>query len=176
MTVIPCSGYLPIDNIDVTVDGQADGLIVEYTLVDVDVKRPPILIEQVQLEMFQAASGIPVRTEFHHEVKELYFVVDGAQLSRIRFRMNEYIKVDQSAMYFKYVQPMDYHTALPPAGVYTYSFCMDPESETYSGSIHMGRIRNQEFTFWGDAPSFTVRIYAISYNILKSDGTLEFSQ
>lgn len=174
LTVIPCSGYLPTENIEVLVEGQADGLIVEYIIVDAEVPRPPILIEQVQYATFQVNSGIPVRTEFLHEVKEIYIVCEGSKLNRIQFRMNEYTKFDEPAMYFNTVQPFDYHTALPPDGVYTYSFCMDPETDTYTGSIHMGRIQHQVFTFWGGAPTFTVRIYAISYNIIKPDGSLEF--
>lgn len=176
LTVVPCCAHLPIENIEILVEGQADGLIVEYILIDVETQRPPILIEQVQFETFQVTSGVPVYTEFVHEVKELYIVCEGARLTRAQFRMNEYVKFDHSGLYLSTVQPLDYHTALPPANVYTYSFCMDPESDTYTGSIHMGRIQHQVFTFWGDAPTFTVRLYIRSYNILKPDGTLEFYQ
>lgn len=175
LTIIPCCPYLPCDNLEVLVDGQASPeLIVEYTLIGTNVPRQPIVIEQVQCETFTLRSGSPVITRFLHEVKELFIAVDGAQLSRIRFATNEYIKVDQTGMYFHVTQPRDYHSSRAPSNVYTYSFCMDPESETYTGSIHMGRIQNQVFTFWGDAPVFTVRIYAISYNILDTNGFLEF--
>jgi hypothetical protein len=175
LTIIPCSPYLPMKNLEILVEGHATELIVEYRLIGISVPREPILIEQVQHETFQVSSGVSFATRFLHEVKELYMVVEGTQLQKVRFNTNEYTKFEHDAMYLHLVQSRDYHSGTPPSNVFTYSFSMDPESESYTGSIHMGRIQNQVFTFWGSSSErFTVRIYAVSYNILQADGTLEF--
>lgn len=175
LTVLPCSNPMPASNMSIRVNGYASDLFVDYILVETPTPRVPVLIEQVQFETFVVSSGIPVFTSFRHLVKEIYMVTENVKLTRIQFKMNENVKFDQSGLYFNKVQPTDYHSRAPTDdSVYTYSFCMNPESQESTGSLNIGRVQHQSFTFFSDTPVFKVTVYAITLNILAKDGSLLF--
>ncbi len=178
--IIPFKKYLPLfEDCRIVLELFEPTDNIQFFIDYVFLETPPIkenmIIEQVQY----TDSGEDLK--FKRPVKEFYISVkeiDGSftsNVSRIRFDVNEFTKVDQPAIYFKNVQPLDYHTSVP-GYFYTYSFCLDPESEFPSGSINMGRIKHQNiyFTYTDNLPKI-VRVYAHSYNVLDPDGKLLFT-
>ena len=49
------------------------------------------------------------------------------------------------ATYFRQLEPYLHHTAIPNAGVYSYSFALNPESNQPSGTANFSRIDNSSF-------------------------------
>ena len=44
--------------------------------------------------------------------------------------------------YFKYIQPMEYHTRVPGTNMYSWSFSQNPESLDPTGAANFSRIRS----------------------------------
>ena len=177
---VPFKKYLPVyEDCKIVLElfQPADAsLFIEYVFTDVEPKPAVMLIEQVQTIGFTQKSYTETATinlNFNHPVKEMYIKVsDPDSVSRIRLNINEFTKIDENAIYFRYVQPLDYHTSVP-GDVFTYSFCLDPESDLPTGSINMGRIKNQtiKLTWTKNNP---VSVYAVNYNVLTPEGILVF--
>ena len=174
--IVPFKKYLPIfknSKVVVLLNTPASiTFFVDYVFLDKKPKDANLLIEQVQM----VESNEPnVYLGFKRPVKELYITADPSieDITRIRLDINEFTKIDEVAMYFRFIQPLDYHTSVPGT-FFTYSFCLDPESEFPTGSINMGRVKNQtlRLTYPGDK---TIRVYAHSFNILDKDGKLLFT-
>lgn len=75
------------------------------------------------------------------------------------------------AIYYRTVQPYQYHIRIPNKHVYLYSFALYPEDVKPSGSVNMSRIDNVvlRFTFPTGTLGWTgqVRIRARSMNVVK---------
>lgn len=200
--VVPLKKYIPVfpgNKIVLEMNKEPHGddelsLVMDYVFVDTPPKATELLIEQVQTidEYYPGGRSLKLNLNLKRLVKEFIFVVqnvskDGTmdysnaagidQLTRLKIDINQFTKVDQSGAYFSKLQPLDYHTRVPelPTLFYTYSFCLDPESEFPTGTINMGMIRNQNIymEFRDDEPK-NVRIYAICYNVISNDGKLIF--
>jgi hypothetical protein len=77
-----------------------------------------------------------------------------------------------TSTYLGTTQFLDYHTRVPKKPFYMYSFSMDPENIKPTGSVNMGRIKNQYFDFFL-VPSPRERILTIwarHYTFLQVDG------
>jgi hypothetical protein len=80
----------------------------------------------------------------------------------------------RNALYFRQLQVLQHHTAVPesPTFVYLYSFSMRPEDEQPSGSINCSKIDDviMSLTFNPDSTivsqTRTVQFYAVNYNVL----------
>jgi hypothetical protein len=83
-----------------------------------------------------------------------------------RFQMRE-------GRYFNEVQPYQHHTNVPAVGINVYSFALTPELHQPSGTCNLSRIdtANLQLTVSNNAVgsnvSSTVRVYAVSYNVLR---------
>ena len=178
--MIPFKKYIPLFQdmkIILELFDQNDNvrLFIDYVFLENPPAQENMIIEQVQV------TDSPENLNFKRPVKELYISVKDASgsytsnVASIRFDMNEFTKVDQPSIYFRYVQPLDYHTSVP-GYFYTYSFCLDPESEFPTGSINMGRVKHQnlQLTYTDTTPK-NVKVYAHSYNVLSPDGKLLFT-
>jgi Large eukaryotic DNA virus major capsid protein/Major capsid protein N-terminus len=77
-----------------------------------------------------------------------------------------------TSLYLGTTQFMDYHTRVPVAPFYMYSFSLDPENPKPTGSVNMGRIKNQYFDLFlqPSQQARTVTIWARYYTFLKVDG------
>lgn len=178
--IIPFKKYLPVfDDCKIVLElfkpMENIRLFIDYVFLETPPEPANMIVEQVQY------TDSPENMNFKRPVKEFYILVkelDGtlsSNVSRIRFDINEFTKVDQPSIYFKYVQPLDYHSSIPEY-FYVYSFCLDPESEFPTGSINMGRIKHQNLRLtYTDNLKKDVRVYAHSYNVLSSDGKLLFT-
>lgn len=79
-----------------------------------------------------------------------------------RFETREY-------QYFKLIQPYQKHTNIPVDWIYSYSFAIEPEKFTPTGTCNFSHIDNCHFIF--NLSKYTVNpqinIFATNYNILK---------
>lgn len=168
-------------------------MVIDFMFLEHPLKPTDMLVEQVQLidEFYPGGKTKRVTTNLKRLVKEFIIVVQNTnkagldfsnaagldQISNLKIEINQFTKANQSGVYFSRVQPFDYHTRVPelPSLFYTYSFCLDPESDFPTGSINMGMIKNQNlyFTFNDNEPK-NIRIYAVSYNVIAYDGKLIF--
>lgn len=174
--IIPFKKYLPIfknSKITVILNSPANlTFFIEYVFLDKKPDDANILIEQVQ--MVDSTEPV-INLGFKRPVKELYIYVTPTidDIKRIKLDINEFTKIDEVAMYFRYVQPLDYHTSVPGT-FFTYSFCLDPESEFPTGSINMGRVKNQVLKLEYPGTK-NIHVYAHGFNILDKDGRLLFT-
>jgi hypothetical protein len=82
-----------------------------------------------------------------------------------------------SGVYLGTTQFLDYHTRVPTRPFYMYSFSLDPENSSPTGSVNMGRIKNQYFDFflqpmpsWRNPSDRVLTIWARHYTFLEIDG------
>ena len=97
----------------------------------------------------------------------------------------------KSADYYNLVQPYNHFTAIPPTGIFVYSYALQPVEHQPSGSLNFSRIDNAsnrfvaiadltadngvlapspsaDFDAWnpGD-PNYDVFVFAVNYNVLR---------
>lgn len=95
------------------------------------------------------------------------------QLASMELLFNNELAVDSSVadtLFLFNIQPMTRHTRSPnKRKFYTYSFAIDPENHYPTGQVNMSRIQNKvlRLNFNPNTKSRDVRVYAISYNILR---------
>jgi len=53
---------------------------------------------------------------------------------------------------------------------YMYSFSLDPEGDSPTGSVNLSRIKNQNLylNFTNNSQNVYIRVYAVSYNFLET--------
>jgi hypothetical protein len=78
---------------------------------------------------------------------------------------------EQSAQYFRLVQPWQRHTAIPNDFIYVYSFSLAPEASQPQGTCNGSRLNNITLQITMN-PSITSRpsgitVYATNYNVLR---------
>jgi hypothetical protein len=129
-----------------------------------------------QVQYLQASLPGMVRMNFKNVVKELIFVVQDQgqspltftdQIATMSLMLNDQKKFENTGTFFKYIQPMMYHTG-NSLGVYMYSFALFPEDESPSGGLNFSRINNQILMInpINQLPK-NLRVYALSYNVLR---------
>lgn len=85
---------------------------------------------------------------------------------------------EKDGSYFNLIQPYQYHTVIPKAGIYVYSFSLHPESFQPSGTCNMSRINKIELKTeiikvpTGETYNYDMFVYVVSYNFLKITGGL----
>jgi hypothetical protein len=157
------------------------------------------IIEQVQQNVFFApypASSIRCNLNFYNPVKELFFVLqqDSAQgydysntataaaqtyslgtgdlLAQLELDFNTTERIATNVgtpQFLRIIQPLEFHTRVPDRLFYMYSFSLDPEGDSPTGSVNLSRIKNQNL-YLGLNPTPTnvfVRVYAVNYNFLS---------
>ena len=176
-------------------------LLVNYVFLDTMERRlfanspHEYLITQVQhtgSESIDANVGTAtIGLNMNHPVRELIWMFrkDSARTSKdwFDFRGNEDhsdafqdMKIQlnghdrfqpRDPIYFRMVQPRQYHSKIPERHVYCYSFALDPEDWKPSGSINMSRIDsvNMKFTFDREKkPALSdCMVFARSMNVMK---------
>ncbi len=106
------------------------------------------------------------------------------QSATIKFNNNSRIQ-EKNAEYFSMIQPYQFHTKIPKAGIYSYSFSLHPEKEFLAGYYNASMIRtilnvklkqnnndyiNHKMVQNGLQPyqfDYIVNVYAINYNIFE---------
>ncbi len=191
------SGY-SIENMNVWVD---------YIYLDMDERRKyadkthEYLIDQLQFSgetnVQYNSGGIPVKLNFNHPVKELYWIntrsdylqtdpLNGNQqlnyslsptipetFARGLIQLNGIDRFTiRSANYFRLVQNYQYHTRYTIKNIYTYSFGIYPERYQPSGTCNMSKITNLNLYLDYNGINTTgqnqiLKIFAVNYNILR---------
>jgi len=164
------------------------------------------LIEQVQYTPTQSvavgATKATIDIVFNHCVKEFIWVV---QKDRMRasnqwfnyssidvcdvvgvptdlldsaiLRLDGYDRFhERQALYFRQIQPYQYHTVIPKSFIYLYSFSLRPESGQPSGSLNCSKIDDIRLSLTFnptqlDDPRRLI-VYGTNYNVLRIVGGL----
>jgi hypothetical protein len=87
---------------------------------------------------------------------------------------------EQYGKYFNQVQPYYHHTGNPYAGIYVYSFSLQPEEHQPTGTCNFSRIDNAQVwvALKAGGLSNIQKMFAVNYNILRIQsgmGGLAFS-
>jgi hypothetical protein len=99
------------------------------------------------------------------------------QLDSLELSFNGETRLSENvanALYLRYVHPIHFHTRVSNRNVYNYSFSLDPENHIPSGQVNMSRIQNKllKINTRSNSKSRDVRVYALSYNILRINSGL----
>lgn len=94
----------------------------------------------------------------------------------------------RSALYFRLVQPYQFHTRIPNKHIYVYSYGLRPEEHQPSGTCNFSRIDNAQLVYrlsdntktapyhgttspygnvFSSTASGTLTVYAVNYNVLR---------
>ena len=103
-------------------------------------------------------------------------IVDSA---KIMFNGSDYIDV-KDASYFNLLQPYQYHTGCPRAGIYSYSFALFPEKVQPSGSFNATMINKVQLymTLTDTTTQYDTFVYSVYYNmfrVISGSGAMVFS-
>jgi len=167
----------------------------------------PRIFEQVQRNEFfipQGVSNVQCLLNFYNPVKELFFVLqqDSARgydysntatasastgtigttdlLNALQLNFNTTDRIEPrvgTPQFLRIIQPLEFHTRVPDRLFYMYSFSLDPEGDSPTGSVNLSIIKNQ-ILYLSLNPTPTnvnVRVYAVSYNFLEPSGRVTFS-
>lgn len=96
--------------------------------------------------------------------------VKGDNLSKAVLLLNGTERFDErNAKYFRLIQPFQKHRRVPNDFIYMYSFSLKPENHQPSGACNFSKIDSADLslTFKSDVQQGTIRVYALSYNILR---------
>jgi hypothetical protein len=83
---------------------------------------------------------------------------------------------ERSGSYFRLVQPYNHHTRIPDKKIYSYSFAIQAESSSPTGTLNFSRaqtahlILTMDDSFSQGGSDGRVRIYAKTWNILRFSG------
>jgi hypothetical protein len=97
-------------------------------------------------------------------------IVKGNMLSECYLRMNGIERFEErNADYFRLIQPYLRHNRSPKKFFYMYSFALNPEKHQPSGSSNFSKLDSAslELTMTSGNPISTLKVYALSYNILR---------
>jgi hypothetical protein len=160
-------------------------LWVDYIYLDTDERRQfaqvqhEYLIEQLQFTGSEAItdSNNKLKLAFNHPCKELIWTLHASadandfgpdsNLSSAKLQLNGHDRfAERPGAYFNLVQPYQHHTRVPGAGIYVYSFALNPEQHQPSGTVNMSRIDNATLHLTASAAG-RARVYAVNYNVLR---------
>ena len=166
-------------------------LYADYVYLDTDERKKfaqaehEYLIEQLQRSKETVTAGDnKFRLNFNHPVKELVWCSPsdtGAEFGQYatnietaKLVLNGHERMSQrNGRYFDTVQTYQHHTGAGKAGIYLYSFALNPEKHQPSGTCNFSRIDNAtlECHLDDDADSgvtaSTMHIFAHNYNVLR---------
>ena len=160
----------------------------------------PRIFEQIQRNEFfipQGVSNVQCSLDFYNPVKEMFFVLQQDSASGYDYSNTATYSATQGAIgttdllralqlnfnttdrieprvgtpqFLRIIQPLEFHTRVPDRLFYMYSFSLDPEGASPSGSVNLSRIKNQilYFSLNPTPTNVNVRVYACSYNFLEN--------
>jgi hypothetical protein len=76
--------------------------------------------------------------------------------------------VERNSIYFRTVQPINYHGIFPYKKIYMFSFALRPSDQQPTGTLNFSAIDNATMVFNGiDTSNTVISVYAVGYNILR---------
>lgn len=192
VTVLKSCDFTPIQNSDL--QAYLDTL---YVYLDVGERNKfatanfDQLCTQVQYffaDFRQDSCHIPIR--FNHPIIEFiwairrkvnadtnnwfnYSGIDGRDplVSAVLKFNNQQRFTNHPGSYFRLVQPYQFHSSIPKAHIYNYSFALDPESPQPTGSVNLSRIDNTELILQLQEglglQQVTVLLFGRNWNIIR---------
>ena len=131
---------------------------------------------------FWVEEGLPVLGQFTGSVAVTYAPgVEVGPLNLFKVVLNGQDRFkEQYGKYFNQVQPFYHHTGQPYAGIYVYSFALQPEEHQPTGTCNFSRIDNAQVSVQMKSQMQTTlqKLFAVNYNILRIQsgmGGLAFS-
>ena len=150
-------------------------VIVKYEKYTKPPETPQSLYGQTLLSEFTMIQG-RVFDSFNLSVpastREFWVTVDTpAVISRIVLRLNNEVLVDDDRVTTRYIRAFESHSTMPSSSnVSVYSFSVDPQKMSPSGTLNMSRIASPVLEVYLVAPVSTnvkVRFYAKTFNVLE---------
>ena len=74
--------------------------------------------------------------------------------------------IARDALYFRQVQPYQYHSNVPKKHIYMYSFALKPEEHQPSGTCNFSRLDNTKLVL-KNAKAGNIKVFALNYNVLR---------
>jgi hypothetical protein len=158
----------------------SSSLITKYEKYEKPPDMPKMLYGQTDLNEFTMRTGRKqdqFQLRFQGPVREFWVTVDlPGTVTRLRLLFNGEVIVDDDQVTTRTIRAFEHHTSMPSSSnVCTYSFAIEPEKLTPSGSINFSRIATPmlEVTL-ANAPTtdLTVRVYAKIFNVLTNQNGL----
>jgi hypothetical protein len=114
---------------------------------------------------------------FNFRNSDITYFPEFEQLESLELTFNGETRLSEKvadALYLRYVHPIHFHTRVSTKTIYNYGFSLDPENHIPSGQINMSRIQNKllKLNMTPNTSSRDVRVYALSYNILRINSGL----
>jgi hypothetical protein len=157
-------------------------LYVDYIYLDTDERRRfaqvthEYLITQTQFTGEEKAQS-KIKLNYNHPVKELVWVEQSAgqlvgeyttSYDEAHLQLNGHDRTSaRKPSYYQLVQPYQHHERVPAGGVNVYSFALKPEEHQPSGTCNFSRIDSAVLNLKGVNTDNTVKVYAVSYNVLR---------
>lgn len=150
-------------------------VIVKYEKYTKPPETPQSLYGQTLLNEFTMIQG-RVFDSFNLSVpastREFWVTVDTpAVISRIVLRLNNEVLVDDDRVTTRYIRAFESHSTMPSSSnVSVYSFAVDPQKMSPSGTLNMSRVASPVLDVYLVAPVSTnvkVRFYAKTFNVLE---------
>jgi hypothetical protein len=148
-----------------------------------------VLISQVQsFAMQSCTSQVRMQLNFNHPVIELLWAVRRSEnekhnghfnyaginnqdpcISAALYLNNQARFSNKPGVWFRLVQPYQFHTNIPDCFIYVYSFALFPEDPTPSGSCNMSRIDHVDLALQlqDHLEKVTILVFARNWNILR---------
>lgn len=185
-----CSTRAPITSSDISA-------AIETTYVYLDTEErnkfatthfEQLIVQVQQYSITNQNSQIRMPLNFNHPVIELMFAVRRSVHERSNDFFNfagmdnrdivlkssltlngQYRWSEKPGQYLRLIQPYQYHTNVPEAFIYVYSFALHPEEPTPSGSVNCSRIDHVDLilNLQEGVGTVTVIVFARSWNILR---------
>ena len=116
-----------------------------------------------------------IELNFNHPIKALFWTTDGkGYISENTLQLNGHDRFsERDNRYFNLVQPYQHCTNIPSVGINMYSFALEPEKLEPTGTCNFSRIDISHLLLnltpqtVKDSRVAHIRIYALSYNILR---------
>jgi hypothetical protein len=100
--------------------------------------------------------------------ERIWGVASNESFGTLRLQLNGHDRfAARNASYFRLCQPVQAGHRVPSKHIYCYSFALKPEEHQPSGTCNFSRIDNAQMKFDGTAPTGTLTVYAINYNVLR---------
>lgn len=158
----------------------SSSLIIKYEKYEKPPDMPRMLYGQTALNEFTMRTGRKqdqFQLTFQGPVREFWVTIDSpGTVVRLRLLLNGEVLVDDDQVTTRIIRAFENHTAMPSSSnVCTYSFAIEPEKLTPSGSLNFSRIATPmlEVTLVSVPVSdLVVRVYAKTFNVLANQNGL----
>ena len=173
------SDFVQFDPLTMT-PSLSSSLIVKYEKYEKPPDMPKMLYGQTALNEFTMRTGRKqdqFQLTFQGPVREFWVTIDSpGTVVRLRLLLNGEVLVDDDQVTTRIIRTFEHHMTMPSSSnVCTYSFAIEPEKLTPSGSLNFSRIASPVLDVTlstAPATDLVVRVYAKTFNVLANQNGL----